>query len=344
MNYKELINSIKQNQIKNIYLFSGDEGYLIDDALERLKTKLVQPSFEQLNFSILDGKEVSLGKIIDALETLPFMAEKKLVYARGFDVFSGKSKTFSEEEEKRLIEYISEVPDSTIIVFYDIQTIDSRKKIIKEIKKYGEIVDFSKLNEEDFSRWIKKILKKNGKEIGNRELVLLRNGFDYLGRNASKSLFDVENELKKIVAFMGTEVEVKEEYIQKTISSNFQNDIFKLLDSIERRNTSDSIKRLNYILDDGEHVLKILTTLGNQLKNILHAKLLLGEGYTSKMIATKLNIHPFVASKCLAQSKQFTEDRLRLLLNSSLNVDLSIKTGKMSEQLALEMLVIEMCK
>jgi len=344
MSYKELMNSIKKNEIKNIYLFYGEEAYLINNALEKLKKNLVDPSFEQLNFIILEGKEISAEKIMDACETLPFMAEKKLIYVKGSDIFQGKSKILSEEQEKYMINYIKEIPSSTTVVFYGTSSVDTRRKIVKEIKKYGALVEFSKLSEDEFNKWIKKIFKSYGKSIENKEIAMIKNHLDYLGRNASQNLLDVENQIKKVIAFMGEKIELEEMHIEKILSSSFQNDIFKLLDSIEKRNASDSIKRLNYILEDGEPTLKILTTLGNQIKNILSAKLLLEEGYSSKMIASKLSIHPFVASKCASQGKQFSIEKLKKLLNGFLEADIMIKTGKMDEKIVIEMLVMEMCK
>ncbi len=344
MTYTKIINCIKKNEIKNIYLFYGEEVYLINNVLEKLKAKLVEPSFEQLNFVIIEGEEASYEKIIDACETLPFMAEKKLVYVKDLDIFRGKSKQFSEIEEKQFAEYISQIPKSTSLVFYGNTSIDGRKKIIKEIKKHGDLIEFTKLREDEFNKWIISAFKNFGKTIKPKELALLKNALDYLGRSPSQNLLDVENEIKKLISFMGERAELENEDINKVLGSSFQNDIFNLLDSIEKRNSVESIKRLNYILEEGEPILKILTTLGNQMKNILSSKLLVEEGYSSKMIASKLKIHPFVASKCARQSKNFTIGELINLLNKFLDADLKIKSGMMDEKLVMEMLVLEICK
>ena len=338
------MDSIKKKEIKNIYLFYGEEDYLINNALEKLKKTIVDPSFEQLNFMILEGKEVTASQIVDACETLPFMSERKLVYLKNMDIFQGKSKVFSEDEEKYIIDYIKQIPNSTTLVIYGAVAVDTRRKIVKEIKKYGQVVEFTKLTEDEFNKWIKKIFKFYGKTIEAKELAFLKMHLDYLGRNASQTLLSVENEIKKVISFMGEKIILEEVHIEKVLTSSFHNDIFKLLDAIEKRNTSEAIKRLNHILEEGEPILKILTTLGNQMKNILSAKLLLEEGYSSKMIATKLGIHPFVASKCATQSKGFTIERIKTLLNRFLEADIMIKTGKMKDKIVLEMLVMEMSK
>ena len=133
MSYNKIINSIKKNEIKNVYLFYGEETYLIDDILKRLKGKLVDPNFEQFNFVLIEDKEVNYEKIIDACETLPFMAEKKLVYLNGLDIFKKKPGSSPEEEEEQSVEYTVKMSEdeerfvnyiakfeSTVVVFYGI--------------------------------------------------------------------------------------------------------------------------------------------------------------------------------------------------------------------------------
>lgn len=358
MDYKEMVNSITKNEIKNVYLFYGEENYLIDDVLQRLKVKLIDPNFEQLNFVNIDGKETGYNKIIDICETLPFMSEKRLVYINALPIFKEDSKPSKEgtgeedkkegEEEKLFIEYISKVPESTVIVFYGNQSVDARKKIVKEIKKFGSLVEFTKLKELELNEWIKSKLKSLGKTIGLKELALFKNNLDYLGRNSIQQLLDVENEIKKLASFMGETTNVESEHIKKGMESGFHNDIFNLMDAIGKQNFAESIERLNILLDDGEPIFKILATVGNQVKNILGAKLLTEEKvYSDKDIGAKLKIHPFVASKSIAQSRQFTVDRLKNILNLFLEADLALKStvyGKMEERLVMEMLIFKMCQ
>ncbi len=359
MNYKKITDSIKKNEIKNVYLFYGEETYLIDDILRRLKKKLVNPDFEQLNFILIGGKEASYEKIIDACETLPFMAEKKLVYLNGLDIFKKKSGSSPEEEEEqstkyitempkndeeRFANYIAKIPESTVVVFYGNPSVDGRRKIVKQIKKYGCAAEFTKLSEEKFNRWIKWIFGTLGKSIGARELVLFKNNLDYLGKRSSQNLLDVENEIKKLVSFMGESINVEKDHIDKAMGSNFHNDIFNLLDSIEKNNYPESVKRLNHMLEKKEPALKILAVLGNQIKNILSSKLLTEEGYSYKEIASKLEIHDFVARKCVTQGRRLTIERLRELLNLFLDADMAIKSSKMDETLIMEMLILKTCQ
>ncbi len=344
MSYKEVIKDIKLKQTGNLYLFYGEETYLVEETIKLMKQYILESDFESLNLSVIEGKDFSANKLIDACETIPFMSDKKIVIVKGSEAFSGKKKVMSEIEEKRLIEYISDIPEFTCLIFCEGDTVDARRKLIKEVKKNGKIIKFDKLNERELGKWIVKTIKKKKKIIKEKELSNLISQFDYFGKNSEQCMLDVKNEIGKLTSYMGEAVDVKQEHISAIITPKFENDIFKLLDAIASKNLEESLKRLAYMLSEGEPVMKLMFMLSKQVKNILIVKELLEEGYSSKLIASKAKIHPFVVSKHMAQCRFYSSSKLRKLLSYSVKMDSSIKSGKLTERLAIELLVVEMCK
>ncbi len=79
MDYKDFIKRIGTNKLRPVYLFTGDEEYLILDVIERLKKEYIEDNFEALNYINIASKENSFDSILNACETLPFMSEKKLI-------------------------------------------------------------------------------------------------------------------------------------------------------------------------------------------------------------------------------------------------------------------------
>jgi len=344
MGHQQIMEDIKTNSVKSIYVLYGEENYLVEEAVKKLKQYLVSPDFESLNFLSIEGKDVAIDRLIDACETLPFMAEKRLVTVKGFEALQGKKKTLSEADEATLVDYIGKIPESTCLLFYGLTSVDSRKKLLKEAAKYGRALNFEKLKENELGKWITARFKKHKKDIQQKEISFMLNHLDYLGKNAEQNLFDVENEIEKIIAYMGDESLVQQKHIEGVSVFKFQNDIFKLMDAIGNRNLPEALQRLNHILDEGEAAMRLMVTLSNQITNVLSAKLLIEEGYNPKMIATKLGLHPFVAGKAATQSAGYSVRRLRELLNHFLSMDVMIKSGKINDRIALELLVVEICK
>lgn len=343
MTYQDLTKQIKTNTLGGLYLIYGEESYLMEDILKRIINHLITPEFIDLNYTNLVGKEVTVASLIDACETLPFMADKKLVVVRDYEALQGKKK-LSQEDEDELIDYLGRLPETTCLVFYGLSTVDSRKKLVKAIGKYGQTVEVNKLKDKELEVWITKYFSKSGKSISPKDSMLLVGNLDYIGRNSTQSLLDVENEIKKIISYIGDKTTVDLKDIEEISVFKQQNDIFKLLDAIGARNLRDALIGVNQIIDGGETIFKLMATIVNQTKNILMVKLLMEEGYNAKMIATKTGIHPFVVSKAASHSRGFTVKKLRELLNEALQMEFMIKSGKINDRLAFEILIMDLCQ
>ena len=98
------------------------------------------------------------------------------------------------------------------------------------------------------------------------------------------------------------------------------------------------------MIHEGESVLGIFAMIARQFKVVMQVRQLQTEGHTSKTIAEKLKIHPFVAGKALKQSNNFSDDVIIEMLNYILESDYKIKNGLVRDTLALEMLVSKYCQ
>ena len=97
MDYRDIITKIKQNSFDSIYLFYGQEYYLIDNAVNLFRAGLNE-SMLDFNLDIIDGKEVQLDQLLSSIETFPFMDERKVVIVKDFEIFTGSRKNFSEAQ------------------------------------------------------------------------------------------------------------------------------------------------------------------------------------------------------------------------------------------------------
>ena len=105
----------------------------------------------------------------------------------------------------------------------------------------------------------------------------------YLDKSSEKTLSDLENEINKISSFVGKENKVTNEIIDQLSQKKVENDIFKLIDYIGQKNSSDAMKILNDMLYEGESVFGIFSMIARQFK--LLCKL---DNYKYKVIATKV--------------------------------------------------------
>jgi DNA polymerase III subunit delta len=342
MEYKDIVRNIKEGSFKKVYLFYGREFYLLENITKVFKESLNE-SMLDFNLSALDGREIMLDQLISSIETLPFMDDRKIVLVKDFELLRGKRKNFSEEDEKNLTDYIHNIPDTSTLVFIVYGDVDKRKGLVKKISKEGIVFNCDKLNDIELFKWVKNKFKKKEVVISDSEVMYFIEKEDYRSKNSDKTLSDLENEINKIVSFTGKEKVVTKDTIDKLSQRKVENDIFKLIDAIGSKNSSYALKILDDMILEGESVLGIFAMISRQFKIVMQSTYLQNKGYSSKLIAEKINVHPFAVTKALKQSNNFSDDTILSLLNDILESDYKIKNGLMKDTLAIEIIVSKYC-
>ena len=107
---KTIDNDIKRQEFKKVYLLYGEERYLIRQYRDKLKKALSNPD-DTMNFTSFEGEDINVKEVIDLAETLPFFADRRVIFLED-------SKLFKKGGDE-LGEYLAELPDSTYLVFVE---------------------------------------------------------------------------------------------------------------------------------------------------------------------------------------------------------------------------------
>ncbi|SHJ79022.1 DNA polymerase III subunit delta [Paramaledivibacter caminithermalis] len=344
MGYKSLLKDIEEENIAKIYLFYGSEKYLIKKSIAAIKDRFINnANDESFNFSYFDGLHDDVDVILNSCETLPFMGEKRIVYVKAKEAFGSSKCILSKDNEEKLIKYLPRIPDTTCLVFEGGEKIDKRKKIVKEIQANGKVIELNKLNRLTLSKWIQKILNKNNKKITVKSLESLIDSLGYLEKDSNQTLYDVENEIKKLCNYTADKSNIETCDIDKIMSKPLENNIFLLVDAVADRDGNLALNVFNQMLIGGEPEGRILHMIIRQFKILYKVKLMVDRGYTATAIAPKISLPQYIAKKYVKQANFFTDKELLDILNRSLEADRKTKTGKMPPKLAIEMLITMCC-
>jgi DNA polymerase-3 subunit delta len=151
----------------------------------------------------------------------------------------------------------------------------------------------------------------------------------------------LEGEIQKLAAYKKDDLEIKQADIDAICSKSLETKIFDMLDAIGSKRPEVALEIYNNMLTLKESPIKILTMIIRQFRLLYQTKYLLAQGYNGDGIANRLSQRPFVIKALMAQVKNFHIDILMKALEDCLDTDLSIKTGKMSGEAAVEMLIIK---
>lgn len=344
MNYREYIKDLENGELKPVYVFYGTERYLIDFLIKKTKKKYVDKSFEALNYAYLDGEKVKFSEIENANETLPFMAEKKVVVVDNCDFLSKKGKDeASEGEEARFLEYVkSSNRMSVLVLTVDSEKLDNRRKLVKELKKYGGLVELNKLTDKELSSWINGRFKKAGKQIKGNVLEKFIEFTGYFEKDSGTDLISLENEISKLIDYLGTETAVSFEAVDRVTTKSIQSNIFRLVDLLGQKRLKESMDSLVKLLQAQIAPQMILHMISRQFRLIYMAHLYLEKGYSQSVIKEKIGIkHDFIINKLIAQSRNFDTESLEAVLKKCAALDEDLKLTRIEERLGLEKLLVE---
>ena len=351
MSYRQLMNDIKNNSIKSVYLIYGSETYLIDKGWESLKNAVVT-SLPELNYTQLEGEKLEVSELSAACETFPFGSEKRLVAVRDLGILKGKGKgkgkgegdevSSDRNDAKPFIDVVENINDTTCLLLVSYGSIDKRKKLVNELKKHGAVYEFDRVDRDELAQWIRNVIGKSGKKIGSKELDYFINCLGYIDKNGSKTMYDVENEIKKLIGFMGNLTDVSLEHIEAVVPRNIENDIFKLINACSEKDVDRSLRVYGDLLLEAESSLGILALLSKQIKNMLGVSELHSKRYDGRSIAEKLKLHEYTVKLCIKCSSSMKRQVLLSAFRKCLDTEFRIKSGRMGERLAMEMLLVEL--
>ena len=321
---KTIDNDIKMGQLKNVYLLYGTEDYLKRQYRDKLKHALVEPD-DTMNFSAYEGKDINPKELIDLSETLPFFKEKRMILVEN----SGFFKNSCDD----LAEYMSQVPESTCFVFVE-EEVDKRSKLFKAASRAGSAVEFETPKEDMLVRWILGRIQREGKKITQSVMQL------FLSKTGS-DMENIDKELEKLICYTLDKTEISEADVEAICTGQTENKIFEMIDAISARNQKKALDLYYDLLALKEAPMRILFLIARQFQNLLLIKSMSAKGYPAVSIAKTAGMPSFAVQKNLRQAGAFKINQLKDAIEDCGQAEEDVKTGRMADQLAVELLIVK---
>ena len=321
---KTIDNDIKMGQLKNVYLLYGTEDYLKRQYRDKLKHALVEPD-DTMNFSAYEGKDINPKELIDLSETLPFFKEKRMILVEN----SGFFKNSCDD----LAEYMSQVPVSTCFVFVE-EEVDKRSKLFKAASRAGSAVEFETPKEDMLIRWILGRIQREGKKITQSVMQL------FLSKTGS-DMENIDKELEKLICYTLDKTEISAADVEAICTGQTENKIFEMIDAISAKNQKKALDLYYDLLALKEAPMRILFLIARQFQNLLLIKSMSAKGYPAVSIAKTAGMPSFAVQKNLRQAGAFKINQLKEAIEDCGQAEEDVKTGRMADQLAVELLIVK---
>lgn len=337
------------------YLFHGPNALDRDEKIAEMKAKLGEADVADMNTTLI-GRGDSLDDLMSAAESMPFLAEKRLVIARNFlgslGAPKGKKKDDKSDDKSpmsKLVEYLPQMSESTRLVFAEDDLLEDKHALIKlaadkasggTAKAYGL--------PQDPVKWLIERAKAKGGDLGPQAAQLLatkinrgdKNDRDHFTTDSRTYLHKLDNELDKLVAYaLNRRIESKD--VELLVPDEDVADIFKFIDAMSVRNADEAFRVVRGVITRGESPLVVLSHIARQTRVLIQVKE--HPDLNSDALAQTIGVHPFVAKKASQQASRFSRSELLGAMDALLDTDTAIKTGRMDENAALDVLIAALC-
>lgn len=321
---KRIIEDIKSGRFSNIYLLSGQEAYLRKQYRDKLLESLIAPS-DTMNKTCFAGKDIDVNEVIDLAGTMPFFSPRRVILVEN----SGWFKTSND----RLADFFKTIPDTTFLIFVE-EEVDKRNKVYKALTASGYAANFDVQDEATLKKWVAGLLKKENKQITYEALDLL---LDRTGTDMEA----IYKEVEKLICYKYYDEGITAEDVDILCSVKLQNKIFDMVEAVANKNQKVALELYYDLLALKEAPMKILSLIARQFNSLLMVKELKQKGYGEKEIAEKTGLNAFfLKTKYIPQSTKFKTDYLKKALQQCLEADEAVKTGKMADQLSVELIIV----
>lgn len=338
LNSIQIENKLKNEELDSLYLFFGEETYLIENCLKKIKSKFGE-IVKGINFIEID--DTNVGSLISELETPAFGYAKKLIVVKNANIFSKEAKKKANKDNgaaNKINEYLKEnseiIASGVILVFVEQEA--EKNDLFNTIEKYGIVCNFEALKPIELEKRIKSICNAYGTNI---ESDTTKYFIECVGTNMQ----DIINELRKLIEFAGKGGTIQKNDIELLTIKQIDSVIFDLTDSLGKKDIANALQVLRNLIYMKEPLQKILITLYNHFKKLY---IVVIANKLGKDALTSLNLKPnqtFLLGKYKTQAKYFNELELRVILQKLTDLDYNYKIGNIDLDIGLQSILCTYC-
>ena len=372
---QQIEEDIKTGSFHSVYLIFGEEAYLKLFWKKKLREALVSAD-DTMNCTVYSGKDLDVGALIDQAETMPFFADHRLILVEDSGLFargaggeeegsagssagtssagtgsasagaaSGSARPGGRRKGKgmadptvlppaaRMACYIPQLPSETILVFVE-NEVDKRGKLYKTVQKAGLAAQMDHPDEKTLVRWIYGRLKKEKKLI--RTSVMER----FL-EMAGTDMTHIETELEKLISYTEGREEITREDLETVCVEMTEAIVFRMIDEMTLGHQKKAMDIYYDLISQKEPPMRILYLISRQFNQLFQIQELGRLGYSRDRIAQQIGAQGFVVRKGQDLARRFESGRLKEAVQDCIAAETDVKTGKLSDRMAVELMIVK---
>jgi DNA polymerase-3 subunit delta len=321
---------LQKNGPKPLYAVDGAERALVDDAVRAIKAASLPETARDFNYDVFSAKETPVIRIVEAAQTMPAFAKRRLVVVNHAEKIDG-------ENADALIGYV-ENPNPYAVLLLIADRFDARTRLYKALKKSGVALRFDKPKLSEMPHIVRQRAERIGVSI---EGAAIRALVDAVGADATAAWQALELLALYVGPNSGKAIALSD--VEAVVTATKEESIFALVDAIGSGNRAAVLEGLHQMLASAhEHPLRVLAMVARHYRNLTKVRAALDRGASRAEIQSLAGVPPFVLDNLIGQARRQPLSALCRGVVACGEADRDFKGGPLDDDRAMERLALSL--
>ena len=310
----------------NIYLISNESFRLIDKEI----SKIVKDNA----YEIFNLNKSSIKEVLEEAAYFSLDNNKKFLVVSNSDIFG--SDKIDDNLTESLINYFNNPNPNTVLIFTTQKPIDSRKKIVKELKSKYKVINAPKMDRKQISEKLTNYVKENDFDIDYQSV-------NYIVNNCYNNLDIMFNELDKIMLYYNFPCRIKYQDVVAIVGTELDNNNFHFVSAVVEKKLDEALKLLNSLKIYKVDSNVLATLLAREYRLMYYVKKMYQNKISLSEICSNLSLADWQVNKLYNNGIHYSESELLKNLVDLCNIDMNIKKGIWDKDIALYGFLLDAC-
>lgn len=325
LNFTEFSERFGVSKPYPVYIFSGEERFFIDEGVKVVKDKFLDAGLRDFNYDAYSAGDVDASNVINSAETLPVMAEKRVIVVKDADEWGAKDKEI-------IVGYLKNPSTSTCLIL-TASKLDKREKFFNSFDKSGVVILCQPLYKDGLKKWIIQQIRKGGKAID-------KDAVDMLVEVSGNEMLSLNSDIDKLILYCNERKNISIKDVGAVSGSMRSFTVFEVVNAIIDRRLKDAVISLHRAIDDGEPPVRIFYFILREFRMMLKAKTAISRGKSNEEAAKLAGVPPFKVKEFSQKVNKISRDDLFKLFDKLIDIDSRLKGSSLKPAMILEDLLL----
>lgn len=326
-----------------IYVFYGKEPLQKREALDALKARLDTDGALAMNTTVLDARQAGPQEVMAACDTIPFLAEARLVVLENLLRSARRRGAPDAEEDEEpdapvdlgpwgaLVDYADRIPPTTTLVILGGDVMGTNPLIKAFLKKGATIEHFSSPKLKQLPEWVSRRAQSIGLKIDARATKLL-------AELVGEDLWLLAGELEKLKTYAAGAA-VREQDVRELVSQAREEKAWTLADAIVEGQVQKATRVLHELYGQEQHPGAVLANVQARFRALAIARDMLDHGESGTAIGQRLRRQGYGLEVLIEQAQKLPLSAIRRAYRRLVQAESDVRRGIADADISVELAV-----